>query len=258
MNFKIQPFSLIDAPGSTAIVFFNGCNLACPMCYNLEQYFDSATDAVDEKGVIAFIRSLVMENTTGGTFTKVDYVTFSGGECTIQINTLLMFLKVAKECGLKTAVYTNGCTKNTDAVLNAIRSDLINALYLDYKWPKETYIAEYGVETWKRLSSFIKDLTSIWFDDEEMVAGKWECWHLNTTILRSVHNFRVLSQMRKELSPNWTMCLREDARSNRVWTIENFYNDNGKIKTLGDLPNTERFYSNELASLLIDLQSEEL
>ena len=144
--FDIERNSFVDGPGIRTTVFFKGCNLKCAWCHNPEsQYFkpqmmfyqdkckgcgkckeicptpDRCTlcrkctlycpvDArkvcgkeytVDEVFSEIIKDKSYYENSGGG-------VTFSGGECMLQIDFLCKILKKCKENGIHTAVDTAG------------------------------------------------------------------------------------------------------------------------------------------------------
>ena len=145
--FDIERNSYVDGPGIRTTVFFKGCNLRCAWCHNPESqspkpqmmFFKNKCTGcgkckekcpndlrkcelcgkcvlycphnareicgkeytVDE--VMREIRKdkAFYENSGGG-------VTFSGGECMLQIDFLEEILKECKRCGLHTAVDTAG------------------------------------------------------------------------------------------------------------------------------------------------------
>ncbi len=145
--FDIQRASFVDGPGIRTTVFFKGCNLKCAWCHNPESqsqktemmfYKNRCTgcgkcrekcpnnlekcnfcgkcvlycphDAREicgrEYTVDEVMREIVKdkafyENSGGG-------VTFSGGECMLQIDFLEEILKKCKEEGIHTAVDTAG------------------------------------------------------------------------------------------------------------------------------------------------------
>ena len=145
--FDIQRNSFVDGPGIRTTVFFKGCNLKCKWCHNPESqnsdtqmmfYKDKCTGCgkcaevcpnklekcdfcgkctmlcpSDARQICgkeitsdALIKELVKdkmfyETSDGG-------VTFSGGECMLQIDFLEEILKKCKENGLHTAVDTAG------------------------------------------------------------------------------------------------------------------------------------------------------
>jgi len=136
--FNIQRFCIHDGPGIRTTVFFKGCNLSCAWCHNPESqspnkeimfYEDKCTgcggcknlttdngiffclnDAkelcgkeytVDEVLAEVVKDNSFYENSGGG-------VTFSGGECMLQIDFLSEILKKCKEKEIHTAVDTAG------------------------------------------------------------------------------------------------------------------------------------------------------
>ena len=145
--FDIQRASFVDGPGIRTTVFFKGCNLRCAWCHNPESqspkkemlfYRNRCTNCGKCKEKCAYnlekcdfcgkcalfcprdareicgreytvdevMREIVKdkafyENSGGG-------VTFSGGECMLQIDFLEQMLKRCKEEGIHTAVDTAG------------------------------------------------------------------------------------------------------------------------------------------------------
>lgn len=145
--FDIQRTSFVDGPGIRTTVFFKGCNLKCLWCHNPESqnrktqmlfYKNRCTDCgkckekcpnslekcdfcgkcalfcpsdareicgkkytVEEVFEIIKKDTALYENSGGG-------VTFSGGECMLQIDFLYQILKKCKDAGIHTAVDTAG------------------------------------------------------------------------------------------------------------------------------------------------------
>lgn len=136
--FDIIRNSYVDGPGIRTTVFFKGCNLRCKWCHNPESWnfqkeilfyrnkctecgrckdlttdnetffcFDDAKEicgkqySVDEVFDIIIKDKEYYETSDGG-------VTFSGGECMLQIDFLCEILKKCKENGIHTAVDTTG------------------------------------------------------------------------------------------------------------------------------------------------------
>ena len=136
--FDIQRNSFVDGPGIRTTVFFKGCNLRCAWCHNPEGqspeaewllYPDKcvgcgrcANVGLDDTDFLCFhdakkicgteygtdeILKIILkdkvffENSDGG-------VTFSGGECMLQIDFLEEILKECKTNGIHTAVDTAG------------------------------------------------------------------------------------------------------------------------------------------------------
>ena len=145
--FDIQRNSFVDGPGIRNTVFFKGCNLKCAWCHNPESqsakpqmmfYKDKCTGCGKCKSVCPYhleqcelcgkctlycpvdarmvcgkehtvdevlkevLKDKAFYETSGGG------VTFSGGECMLQIDFLLEILKKCKQNGIHTAVDTAG------------------------------------------------------------------------------------------------------------------------------------------------------
>ena len=138
MIFDIQRNSFVDGPGIRTTVFFKGCNLKCAWCHNPESqsakpqimfYNDKCTGCGRCRNVTENDADFICFNDAkeicGKEYTsdevlnevlkdKVFYenskggVTFSGGECMLQIDFLLEILEKCKENGIHTAVDTAG------------------------------------------------------------------------------------------------------------------------------------------------------
>ncbi len=140
--FDIQHCSLVDGPGIRTTVFFKGCNLKCAWCHNPESqstkpqmmfYKDKCTGCGKCKEVCTSPESCMLcgkctlycpvearkvcgnEYTVDEVFAEIikdtafynnsgGGVTFSGGECMLQIDFLCEILKKSKENGIHTAV----------------------------------------------------------------------------------------------------------------------------------------------------------
>ena len=145
--FDVQRNSFVDGPGIRTTVFFKGCNLKCAWCHNPESqsakpqmmfYKDKCTGCGKCKSVCPYhleqcelcgkctlycpadarmvcgkehtvdevlkevLKDKAFYETSGGG------VTFSGGECMLQIDFLVEILKKCKENGIHTAVDTAG------------------------------------------------------------------------------------------------------------------------------------------------------
>lgn len=136
--FDIQRNSYVDGPGIRTTVFFKGCNLKCRWCHNPESQavapqimfykekcnlcgrcagitaentdflcFNDAKEICGKKYTVDEVLNVILkdkafyDNSNGG-------VTFSGGECMLQIDFLFEILKKCKENKVHTAVDTAG------------------------------------------------------------------------------------------------------------------------------------------------------
>lgn len=136
--FDIQRTSFVDGPGIRTTVFFKGCNLRCKWCHNPEGFVSEPQLLFDKSrctgcgrcvGVTAQSKDFVCFNdakricgreyTVEELFTELvkdksfyensgGGVTFSGGECMLQIDFLCEILKKCRENGIHTAVDTAG------------------------------------------------------------------------------------------------------------------------------------------------------
>ena len=145
--FDIQRSSFVDGPGIRTTVFFKGCNLKCKWCHNPESqkfekqilfYADKCTHCGMCKQVCKYalkqcdlcgecelycaqearkvcgkdytVYELMQEIFKDKAFYEASGggVTFSGGECMLQIDFLEEILKKCKEEGISTAVDTAG------------------------------------------------------------------------------------------------------------------------------------------------------
>lgn len=108
--FDIQRASMVDGPGVRTTIFFHGCNLRCKWCHNPEgmiAYSEEVSTEFDIKEyTVKELLDIVSEDipfygNDGG-------VTCSGGECMLQSDFLLLFLKECKKKGINTAIDTAG------------------------------------------------------------------------------------------------------------------------------------------------------
>lgn len=145
--FDIERNSYVDGPGIRTTVFFNGCNLRCAWCHNPESqsqkpqmmfYQNKCTgcgkckekcphklEACELCGKCTLYCPHDARNICGKEYTVDEVfreiekdrkfyeasdggVTFSGGECMLQINFLEAILKRCKEAGIHTTVDTAG------------------------------------------------------------------------------------------------------------------------------------------------------
>ena len=147
MVFDVQGSSFVDGPGIRTTVFFKGCNLRCAWCHNPESqsaekqllyYKDKCTGCekclekcpngmrtCDFCGKCEFYCLAEARRVCGKAYTVEELfaqivadkrfyetsgggVTFSGGECMLQLDFLCELLKKCKEEGIQTAVDTAG------------------------------------------------------------------------------------------------------------------------------------------------------
>lgn len=125
----IQKLSLIDYPGEVgAVVFCQGCNFRCPYCHNPELVNkDLFNECMPEEEIISFL---------GNRIGKLDAVTISGGEPTVQSD-IHIFLKKLKDMGYLVKIDTNGSMPEILEKLIAEKS--VDYIAMDIKGPLERY-----------------------------------------------------------------------------------------------------------------------
>lgn len=109
--FDIQRASMVDGPGVRTTVFFHGCDMRCQWCHNPEGFVLPNEYGFSEFKVKQYsVKELVDIVSEDIAFYGDDGgVTCSGGECMLQSDFLLPFLKECKKLKINTAVDTSGC-----------------------------------------------------------------------------------------------------------------------------------------------------
>jgi len=125
----LQKVSLIDYPGKiSSIVFTQGCNFRCPYCHNPELIEQKLYQpCLSEKDILEFFK------TRQG---KLDAVTITGGEPTLQEN-LIPFIKKIRQMSFAVKLDSNG--SRPDVLARLIREKLLDFIALDVKAPLEKY-----------------------------------------------------------------------------------------------------------------------
>ncbi len=135
MDFHIGgfiPFTLTDYPGRVAaVVFTQGCNLACPFCHNKSLI---PKKAVKQPVCNRHIREILdlLHKRKG----RLKAVVISGGEPTLQPG-LAGFIKEIRSRGYLVKLDTNG-TK-PEVIRDLIEKGLLDFVAMDVKAPLEKY-----------------------------------------------------------------------------------------------------------------------
>ena len=132
MNLKVfgyQQSSLIDYPGEiTSIIFLNGCNLKCPYCHN-------KSNMIDSKNIISKDLSFILDDIK---INLCSAITITGGEPTLQENSLINLLKWIKiNTDKKIKLDTNGT--NPIILKRIISNKLVDFVAMDIKSPFNKY-----------------------------------------------------------------------------------------------------------------------
>jgi pyruvate formate lyase activating enzyme len=126
--YDITPFTVLDYPDHlAAILWFAKCNMRCVYCYNKDIVFGEGmytqTDALD------FLQKRVG---------LLEAVVLSGGEATLY-DELANFCRKIKRLKFKIKLDTNG--SNPKMVQELVEEGLVDYIALDYKAPKEKFLA---------------------------------------------------------------------------------------------------------------------
>ncbi len=151
--YSIQKFSTLDFPGRLcAILWFSGCNMRCPYCYNKDVVFGKKQ--IEENEIIEFLKTR-----TG----LLDGVSFTGGEPTLY-NNLIDFAKKVKDMGFEIKLDTNGI--NPDVVKKLAENNLLDYIALDFKAPPEKFEFITKNKNWDKFFETLKYLIKKDFDFE--------------------------------------------------------------------------------------------
>lgn len=135
----LQRFSLIDYPGALcATLFTRGCTFRCPWCHNPELAAPVAPETVEDDFVPGAVLDF-LETRRG----KLDALTITGGEPTIQGEGLLSFARAVKDMGFLLKIDTNG--SRPDMLRRLLDERLVDYIAMDVKGPLDRYESLAGV-----------------------------------------------------------------------------------------------------------------
>lgn len=124
--YNISPFTLLDYPDRTAcILWFAGCNMRCPYCYNPD--IVKGKGKFGEKDVYKFL--LKRKG-------LLDGVVFSGGECTLHPEIFTLAARI-KEMGFLVKIDTNA--SRPDVVAQIIAHNLVDYFAIDFKANRQSF-----------------------------------------------------------------------------------------------------------------------
>lgn len=143
--YDFTPFTHLDYPKHLAcIVWFSGCNMRCPYCYNRDIVF-AKNGKYSPNDILVFLKKRQG---------LLDGVVLSGGEASMQ--DLLPFAKAIKDLGFKIKLDTNGT--NPKLVETLINLKLLDYVALDYKAPKDKFKS---ITLSNKFDEFSQTLTSL-------------------------------------------------------------------------------------------------
>ncbi len=118
--------SFVDWDGLiTSVIFLPGCNFRCPFCHNHELI--SGWEKLEDRKIDpSHVLRILSDNVKW-----IDGLTVTGGEPTLQIGTLVPFLKKIKKLGLKVKLDTNGT--DPTAIKTLVDMKLVDYIAMDVK-----------------------------------------------------------------------------------------------------------------------------
>ena len=133
----VLPLSLCDYPGKlAAVVFFAGCNLRCPFCYNAELVLPELVEGLSP-WAFARVRAWLAERTG-----FLDGVVLTGGEPTLSPD-LVPFARDLKGMGFLVKLDTNGT--HPEVLAELLEKRLLDHVALDLKAPFSRYAEFVGL-----------------------------------------------------------------------------------------------------------------
>jgi pyruvate formate lyase activating enzyme len=206
-----QKISLIDYPGGIcATIFTRGCNFRCPYCHNPELVDPGLyPPCIPEDEVWAFLYKRKG---------KLDAVTFTGGEPTLQPD-LLEAIQRIRKMGYRIKLDTNG--SRPEVLQNLIDDKLLDYIAMDIKGPLEKYALLTG--------SSIPPAPILASIEAIMVSGL--DYEFRTTVLKSLHSRkdiykigRLIGNARRYVLQRFmpTRTLRETLPGDDTLTSEDF------------------------------------
>jgi len=180
-------------------------------------------------------------NPKNTSYKEVDWIVLSGGEPMLHPGIVERILDFSKNLGFKTCLYTNGTSEgSSEHIRHFVEDGFLDAVNLDYKWKMSDDRMTYSsyIEWARNLKTLLGGVSS----------GSVTHLRINTTLLKSYHTpdimvdmKRTLVEMMKPDSPDIPIVRRRGSEwaAGITWSLETFFNDGGKIPTLGDLPPSE-------------------
>lgn len=120
-----------DGPGNRLVYHLQGCNMRCPWCANPEGLTKACfKEQLDKKYYHTVDADLLIKeiDSCKSMFFDGGGVTFTGGECTLQLSPLRYVLEQLTTMGIHTAIETNGTHKQLPELF-----PLVDCLIMDLK-----------------------------------------------------------------------------------------------------------------------------
>jgi pyruvate formate lyase activating enzyme len=180
----ITDLSTVDWPGKlAAVVFFQGCNLRCPWCQNVDGINPRGGKVAETKDTIEHLKGLKP---------MIDSIVITGGEPLTQPKACAELLKAAKGLWLKCAIETNG----TDPRALQLLVPYLDFIAIDVKAPlsdPELYEKITGSVGVPGLVKKIKDSLKIATNSKAEVEAR-------TTVVPALNDDeKIIAQLAKDI-----------------------------------------------------------
>lgn len=202
MKFLVDRFNFTDGPESAFTIYFSGCNMKCPYCYNynLMEYYK-----LDQEQVLSEIESIRQIGPKGNYFNTVKYLILSGGECTIDLDSMMVFIKKGRELGLKIGIYTNGTNILLDNIIEDKKLiDYFDFISIDYK----ALLLEQDFYTPKQAKKLMYNFGILEDSDKRI--------NIRTTLVKQFHNEDTIYKMGMYMSALFSN------KENVKWYLQEF------------------------------------
>lgn len=169
--YSVSPFTLLDYPDRAAcIVWFAGCNMRCPYCYNPEIVLGKGKLTWSEVEAFLQKRKGLLQG-----------VVFSGGECTLH-PLLPSYARAVKKLGYKLKVDTNGSRPEMLKLL--AHEKLLDYVALDFKAPERLFRPVTGSDLFQKFETSL-----------DFLLGAGVPFEVRTTVHGNLLDSRTLHQM---------------------------------------------------------------
>lgn len=210
---QITSFTTLDYPEHLAcIVWFSGCNMRCPYCYNPDIVLENGNITADE--LLDFLNKRK---------SRLDGVVLSGGECSLY-KEIKPLCENIKSLGFDIKMDTNG--SSPEVLTSLINDGLIDFVSLDFKALKEKY---YQVTLSKLYDKFLKSL-------EILVQSKLN-FEVRSTVHSNLHNVDDINKMIEILY---------EKGYKGTYYLQNYLH----VKTLGDMKESQSLHVEDLSDIL--------
>ncbi|MCS7240215.1 MAG: anaerobic ribonucleoside-triphosphate reductase activating protein [Candidatus Bipolaricaulota bacterium] len=180
----VQPLTLLDYPGKlAALVFFGGCNLRCPFCYNAELVLPELLENLSPLSLEEVLNQLAER------VGFLDGVVITGGEPTLSPS-LPDFVRRLKNLGFLVKLDTNGT--NPAVLADLLATGLLDYVALDFKAP----LARYGEYTGLAEAGRVVEAVCRSF---QLIAEKAPDYEVRTTVAPGL-TAQDLLQIAQEIS----------------------------------------------------------